>query len=170
MKLAGTISIAAPPGAVWALVTNPIGLARCVPGVGDIRQVDERTFEGTILASVGPVDGSFAFRSVMTTAEFPSALVVEVAGTDSVTKSRLEMTVRAGLTEPAAGMTDLAYQAEVKVRGRLAILGEMVLRATAGMMIGEVTKCLRSQLEGGASGADEGGGTVEMDAARPGIE
>ena len=33
------------------------------------------------------------------------------------------------------------------MKGRLAILGEMMLRATAGMMIGEVTKCLRSQLD-----------------------
>lgn len=169
MKLEGTIAIEAPPRAVWALLIDPTSLARCMPGVQDVRQVDERTFEGTILASVGPIDGSFSFRSVLATAEFPDDLVVAVEGLDSVTKSRLEMEVRAGLTEPARGATNLAYRADVRIKGRLAILGEMVLRATAGMMIGEVTKCLRSQLEGDA-GAAAVGGPIDVDAAAPGVE
>ena len=149
MKLDGTIRVAAPAAETWDLIINPLSLARCVPGVQDIRRVDDQTFEGTISASVGPIDGNFAFRSVMTEARFPDRLVVAVEGTDSVTKSRLVMDVTARLVEADASVTDLAYHAEVKVKGRLAILGEMVLRATAGMMIGEVTKCLRSQLESG---------------------
>jgi carbon monoxide dehydrogenase subunit G len=147
MKLDGTIAIAAPAADVWALIINPISLSGCMPGVQDIRQIDERTFDGTISASVGPIDGNFAFRSVMTRAVFPDDLVVAVEGTDSVTKSRLLMDVVVALAESGPGATDLTYHAEVRVKGRLAILGEMMLRATAGMMIGEVTKCLRSQLE-----------------------
>jgi carbon monoxide dehydrogenase subunit G len=146
MKLDGAIAIAAPPRDVWALVIDPIGLSACVPGVHDIRQIDEQTFEGTISAAVGPIDANFTFRSVLTTAAFPD-LVVAVEGTDSVTKSRLVMDVTAALAPSGADGTDLTYQAVVKVKGRLAILGEMMLRATAGMMIGEVTRCLRSRLE-----------------------
>ena len=56
----------------------------------------------------------------------------------------------------------LTYRAEVKVKGRLAILGEMVLRATAGMMIGEVTKCLRSQLEAAGRGDRRRSGDASM--------
>jgi hypothetical protein len=37
------------------------------------------------------------------------------------------------------------------------------------MMIGEVTKCLRSRLEGDA-GAAEVRGPIDMDAATPGVE
>jgi carbon monoxide dehydrogenase subunit G len=147
VKLDGTIEIAAPAAAVWGLIVNPISLSSCMPGVQDIRQVDERTFEGTVSASVGPIDGSFAFRSVMTRAEFPDGLVVQVEGTDSVTRSRVGMEVTASLAERGSAATALTYHAVVTVKGRLAILGEMVLRATAGMMIGEVTKCLRFQLE-----------------------
>ena len=60
------------------------------------------------------------------------------------------------LTQPAPGATLLRYQAVVTVKGRLSILGEMVLRATAGMMIGQVTKCLRSRLETVATGESTG--------------
>ncbi len=147
MKLAGTIEIAAPVRATWDLIVNPVGLAACVPGVSDVRQVDERTFEGSVSAAVGPVEGSFAFTSIIERAVFPDDLVVSVGGLDSVTKSRLEADITVTLGGPAEGPTRLEYGAVIRVRGRLAILGEMMLRATASLMIGQVTKCLRSQLE-----------------------
>ena len=172
MKLDGTIPIHASAQAVWDVVVDPIRLASCMPGVQDIRQIDERTFEGTILASVGPIDGSFAFRSILTTARFPDDIVIAVTGADSVTKSRVEMDVQASVIERDSTQAELAYHADVRVKGRLAILGEMVLRATAGLMIGEITQCLRSQVETvsrGSRAAGSGDG-VEIDAVEPGIE
>jgi carbon monoxide dehydrogenase subunit G len=162
MKLVGTIDIAAPMEAVWALIIDPVSLSACVPGVRDVRQVDERTFEGSITASVGPMDGDFSFTSVIGRATFPDDLVVDVQGLDSVTKSRLEIHAECALTEPSPGSTTLSYHATVKVKGRLAILGEMILRATASLMIGQVTKCLRSRLElgGPAASADAPAGAA----------
>lgn len=147
MKLDGTIDITAAPQAVWDLIIDPVSLAACVPGVRDVRQVDPRTFEGSVSASVGPVDGNFSFTSIIERAVFPGDLGVSVGGVDSVTKSRLEALITAGLSGSAEGPTRLTYSAVIKVKGRLAILGEMMLRATASLMIGQVTKCLRSQLE-----------------------
>lgn len=147
MKLEGTIDIAAPPVAVWAVVVDPTDLAACVPGVRDVRQVDANTFTGTVRASIGPLDGDFAFQSVLTMTAAPTDLVVDVEGSDSITKSRVVTHVEVTLSEPAPGRTTLTYRATVSVKGRLAIVGEMVLRATAGMMIGQVSRCLRSRLE-----------------------
>jgi carbon monoxide dehydrogenase subunit G len=78
---------------------------------------------------------------------FPDDLVVDVEGTDSVTRSRIVAHVEASLNEATPGRTTLSYRATVNVKGRLAIIGEMVLRATASVMIGQVTRCLRSRLE-----------------------
>ena len=129
---------------------DPLTLAGCVPGVKAVRQVDERTFEGSITAAVGPMNGDFAFTSVITRAERPE-MDVSIEGIDSVTKSRLEALVTVVMDESDDAACVLAYRAEVKVRGRLAILGEMVLRATASMMINQVTACLRARLEAPAS-------------------
>lgn len=147
MRLEGTIDIAAPAEAVWAVLIDPRDLAACVPGVSDVRQVDDRTFEGSVRASVGPIDGDFSFRSVLTEMTYPDTLVVDVEGTDSVTKSRVVAHIEAGLTSSSDESTTLAYHATIAIKGRLAIIGDMVLRATAGVMIGQVTKCLRSRLE-----------------------
>jgi carbon monoxide dehydrogenase subunit G len=147
VKINGTIDIAAQPPAVWDLLVDPVSLAACVPGVQEVRQVDERTFEGRITAQVGPMEGQFSFTSVLARAAFPDDLEVVVDGLDSVTRSRLETVVRASVAESASGRTTLTYDATVRVKGRLAILSEMILRATASLMIAEATKCLRSRLE-----------------------
>jgi carbon monoxide dehydrogenase subunit G len=153
MRLEGTIVIAAPARQVWEVVTDPTGIAGCVPGVKDMRMVEDGRFEGSISASVGPLNGDFSFQSVITRAEYPGDLHVEVDGTDSVTRSRLVVAVQAGLVEDGPSQTTLTYDADVKVKGRLAILGEMILRATASMMIGQVTRCLRTRLEAPAAPA-----------------
>ena len=147
MKLDGTIDIDATATDVWRVVIDPVDLASCVPGVSHVRQIDPETFEGAIRASVGPIDGDFAFRSILSRADFPGELVVDVEGTDSVTKSRVLAHIEAALNEATPGRTTLTYHATVTVKGRLAIIGEMVLRATASVMIGQVTRCLRSRLE-----------------------
>lgn len=147
MKLDGTIDIAAPAEPVWAAIIDPTGLAACVPGVSDVRQIDDRTFQGSVRASVGPIDGDFSFRAVLVRTDFPRDLVVEVQGTDSMTRSTVIAHVTAGLTAFGPRATTLTYQATVTTKGRLAIIGDMVLRATAGVMIGQVTKCLRTKLE-----------------------
>lgn len=147
MKLAGQIEIGASAERLWALINDPVSLAGCVPGVQDVRQVDERTFGGSITAAVGPMEGHFEFTAVIEESTFPTALVVQLSGVDSVTKSQLVATVQssAELLEPER--TRLAYTAVINVKGRLAILGDMILRATASVMIGELVKCLKARLE-----------------------
>lgn len=147
MRLTGEIEIAAAAPRVWDLIVDPTDLAACVPGVGAVRQLDDATFEGTVRASIGPLDGDFSFRSRSTETVYPR-LVVDVEGLDSMTKSRIVAHVVATLEDRAPTMTLLRYEAEVATKGRLAIIGDMVLRATAGMMIGQVASCLRSRLEG----------------------
>lgn len=151
MKLEGRIEIAAPAPQVWELVLDPLTLASCVPGVKQVRKIDDKTFEGSITASVGPMDGDFTFTAVITEAVYPDTLVVEMSGIDSVTKSRLEVLVTGALVVASESQTALTYRADVKVKGRLAILGEMILRATASMMINQVTACLKAKLEAPAA-------------------
>jgi carbon monoxide dehydrogenase subunit G len=159
VRLQGSIDIPAAPSRVWAAVVDPAGLAGCVPGVQAFGAVDERTFDGRITAAVGPMEGDFTFRATIAEATYPDLLRVEVAGVDSVTRSRVEATVEAHLTSAADpdGAADaasvLGYRADIRIGGRLAILGEMILRATAGVMINQVADCLRRRLAADATGA-----------------
>jgi carbon monoxide dehydrogenase subunit G len=123
--------------------------------VQDVARVDDRTFRGAITASVGPIEGRFTFTSTIEREEFPTTLEVATIGTDSITNSPLRANVTAWLESPTPETTALAYRADVTVGGRLAILGEMVLRATASVIIGQLVSCLRTRLE-----AQPAGGTA----------
>jgi carbon monoxide dehydrogenase subunit G len=141
------ITINAPASKVWDFLLDPNCIAACMPGVENVTQVDDRTFDAAIAASVGPISGKFNFRAHIVESDPPREMAAVVDGIDSVTKSPLKANVAMTLDPLSAEQTALAYQANVEVKGRLAILGEMVLRATAALMVEEASRRLREQLE-----------------------
>jgi uncharacterized protein len=139
----------APAAEVWALLLDVNRFAACMPGVDEVRQIDDRTFDGVMTARVGPVAGKFAFRAEIVESDPPRQLAAKVEGTDSITKSKLVANMGMTLTPLEERRTELAHRATVEMQGRLAILGDMVMRATASLLIDEFGKRLRQQLEAG---------------------
>ncbi len=131
---------------MWDLLLDVNRFAACMPGVEQVTQVDDRTFDGVISAKVGPMSGKFSFRAHIVESKPPNELLAKVEGSDSVTKSVLTVDMDMTLASPTPDTTDLAYKAVVEVKGRLAILGDMVLRATAGLLLNDFGKRLQQQL------------------------
>jgi uncharacterized protein len=141
-----TITLDASSQRVWDTLLDINRVATCMPGVEDVKQIDDRTFDGTIAASVGPISGKFIFRAHILESDPPRELTAEVKGTDSVTKSTIDAAMDMKLTSLSAVQTELAYHAKVDVHGRLAILGDMVLRATGALMCEEFFKRFKAEL------------------------
>jgi uncharacterized protein len=131
---------------VWDLLLDVNRFAACMPGVEHVTQVDDRTFDGVISARVGPMSGKFSFRARIVESKPPSELLAKIEGTDSVTRSTLTVDMDMKLTSPKANQTQVSYRAAVEIKGRLAILGDMVLRATAGLLLDDFGKRLQRQL------------------------
>lgn len=150
MNLHGSIDIAAPTEAVWTAVTDPLPLAGCVPGLTQIEQLGPTAFGGSISISLGPVDGSYTFTARIRALVPPETLVATVEGVDSVTRSRVDVLIETRITPLGGAVTRLQYEATVSMTGRIAVLGEMIMRAAASALIGQVTRCLRARLEAAA--------------------
>lgn len=147
MIFEGKIDIGAPRAKAWDFLTDINRFASCLPGLEQVTQIDERTFDGLIGATVGPISGKFAFRSSIVESTPPQAMVVRTEGTDSVTKSAMNVKMTVTLAEPVENRTELGYHADIEIKGRLVILGDMVLRATAVLLLEEFSRRLRKQLE-----------------------
>ncbi len=117
-----------------------------VPGIDEVKQIDDKTFDGIISATVGPISGKFNFRSTIVESRPPEQMVVRTEGTDSVTKSTVNADMTVDLHSISDAKSQMDYQADVKIKGRLAILGDMVLRATATLILQEFTRRLRKGL------------------------
>lgn len=147
MIFEGKIDVAVPLLRVWDFLMDIEKFASCLPGLEQVTQVDGHTFDGVISAAVGPISGQFTFRSTMVESAPPAEMIVQTEGTDSVTKSAVRVTMKVTLTEKIASRTELGYHAEVGIKGRLAILGDMVLRATAVLILEEFARRLRARVE-----------------------
>ncbi|MBI2882123.1 MAG: hypothetical protein HYY21_11055 [Candidatus Tectomicrobia bacterium] len=148
MILEGKIDVGVPASRAWDFLMDPSQFAPCVPGMEEVTQRDDRTFDGVIRASVGPMSGDFGFRAAIVESAPPKDLWVRMEGTDSVTKSAVTADVHLALAEPGADRTELRYRADIKVQGRLAIIGDMILRAAANVVLAEFAKRFRSRVEG----------------------
>lgn len=147
MNFQDTITIQAEATRVWDLLMDVDRFAACVPGVQEVKQIDERTFEGSMVASVGPISGRFSFEAQIVESNPPVEMLAELNGTDSVTRSALLGTMAVTLDAVGPNETRFSYRSVVDINGRLAIVGDMVLRATATLVLDEFVNRLRKQLE-----------------------
>ncbi len=146
MKYQGKVSLQATAETVWDVVLDIEQFADCMPGMQDLVKIDDRTFEGGMSAKVGPVAGDIRFRSQIVDVDPHVSLTAHVEGEDSLTKSTMTSDITMTLA-PDGSTTELAYVAEVNIKGRLGIVGDMILRATGVQVIEEFFNRLRKKVE-----------------------
>ena len=142
----GKMELEVPVNRVWDFLIDINKFSACLPGIEKVRQLDDKTFEGVVAATVGPISGKFSFRSTIVESRPPEQILVRTEGTDSVTKSEVHADMTVNLHEISKDGTRMEYRADVKVKGRLAIVGDMVLRATATLILQEFTRRLQKSL------------------------
>lgn len=146
MILDGKIDLEVAPEKAWDFLIDIDKFSTCLPGIDEVTQIDNKTFDGVISAAVGPISGKFSFRSTILESDPPAQLVVRTEGKDSVTKSTVNADMTVALRRVSEAKTEMEYRADVKIAGRLAILGDMVLRATATLILQEFTRRLKKGL------------------------
>jgi uncharacterized protein len=142
----GKIDLDVPVNKAWDFLIDINKFSACLPGIEEVKQIDDKTFEGALGATVGPISGKFKFRATIVESRPPDQMVVRTEGTDSVTRSIVNTDMTVDLRELSSNKTQMDYKADVKIKGRLAILGDMVLRATATLILQEFTRRLHKGL------------------------
>lgn len=142
----GKIDLDVPVDNAWDFLIDINKFSACLPGIEEVQQIDDKTFEGALVAAVGPISGKFTFRATIVESVPPNQMVVRTEGTDSVTKSTVNADMTVDLRKLTDNKTQMDYKADIKIKGRLAILGDMVLRATATLILQEFTRRLHKGL------------------------
>jgi uncharacterized protein len=142
----GKIDLEVPAQKAWDFLIDINKFSTCLPGIDEVTQIDDKTFDGVISATVGPISGKFNFRSTILESRPPEQMVVRTEGTDSVTKSTVNADMTVDLRSISETKSQMDYRADVKIHGRLGILGDMVLRATATLILQEFTRRLHKGL------------------------
>lgn len=148
MEISKSFIVKAPAAAVWSFLTDPVRVARCLPGAAITNQVDERTHAGTITVKVGPVAATYkgTMRFERLDAAAKTAEIV-ASGQDMRGKGGADMRMTSTLIERAPGETEVTITSQVNVMGILAQLGRGMIQDVSDQMFGTFVAAARAELE-----------------------
>lgn len=128
MKLQGTYTFDAPRERVWRALLDPAVLARTLPGCEKLERVGENSYLGVLNVQVGPVKGQFQGTLVLTDVRPLEGYHMKLDGKGPAGFMNGEGDLR--LTE-AGSATELAYDIDSQVGGRVAAVGQRLLESSS---------------------------------------
>ncbi|SFD57406.1 hypothetical protein SAMN04488523_101374 [Sulfitobacter brevis] len=158
MQMSDTRQIAASPAEVYAALLDPGMLQKCVPGAQEVTGSVEEGFQATVVQKVGPVKATFKGEVMLSDLVENTSLKIDGAGKGGAAgfaKGGAEVRLAA-----KDGGTELSYDVEAKVGGKLAQLGSRIIDGFAKKMADQFFDNFQATLEGG-------GAEGEADVAAP---
>jgi len=148
MQMSDSRVIKAPPAVVWAALLDPEVLKQCVPGCTEMSGSPEEGFAATVVQKVGPVKATFAGQVTISNRDEPNSLTLSGEGKGGAAGfAKGGADVR--LVEVPEG-TELQYDVEAKVGGKLAQLGSRIIDGFAKKMADQFFTNFQDAVEGPA--------------------
>jgi len=154
IRIEKEFAIDAAPDAVWAFLTDPHRVARCLPGASITEQLDEHTYAGRMTVKVGPVSTSYKGKITFERLD-PATRTAALRGTGQDVQGRggADMTMTSTVTPTPDGGTTVSVVSEVNVTGILAQFGRGMIQDVSDQMFETFTANMRQALAGGGGGA-----------------
>lgn len=130
MKLNGAVTVNATQEEVWQLFLDPAQLCRVIPGCEQAQQLDETHYEAVLSVKVQFMTIRSKARGTLLEAEAPRHLVGELVGEPIAMAGAFRARLSVELA-PTGDATDVRYAMDLTMLGRLASLGEAIIRATS---------------------------------------
>jgi carbon monoxide dehydrogenase subunit G len=132
VELNGSYTFDAPREVIWQALMDPEVLAKILPGVERLEKVSDTEFTGVMDVRVGPVQGKFNGKVVLSDIQEPEKFHMEVDGRGAAGF------IRGGgdaVLEEVDGKTVLTYSGEGQVGGRIANVGQRLVETTAKSIV-----------------------------------
>ena len=147
MDVTGTAIMRATPDRVWAALTDPAVLAAAIPGCEQLERSGPDSYQFTISAGIGLLQGSYTGRVVISDQEEPHSFVLTATGAGIA--GTVCIRARFGLAASTGGSTELTYTADGQVAGLLAWAGQQVITGVARRMAAQFFRSVAARLQDG---------------------
>ena len=144
MKIEGTHTIEAPRDRIFAALTDPAILQRCIPGCEQMEKSGDNRYNAKLTAGVGPVKGVFTATVSLSDLVSPEhyKLIVEGKGQSGFINGTGDLNLK-----DAGSATEIQYTGEVNVGGLIASVGQRMIQSTAKLLTGRFFKALESEMK-----------------------
>ncbi len=131
MKIQGTQEVHASRERIYALLTDPEVLQRCIPGCESLEKTGQDAYAVTIRAGIGAIKGTFKGNVRLEDMRPPEhyRIVVDGKGGPGFVKGSGDFDL-----EENEGATLIKYTGEMQVGGAIAGIGQRMIEGAAKMM------------------------------------
>lgn len=150
LQARGEVRIAAPPEQVFAVLLDPVALARVIPGCHSLVTDGPNRYRADVTVGVGLVKARYEARIQLSGIEAPHRLRLAGSG-----RSSLGTGAGDGLVtlEAVTGGTLLHYDYSAQVGGKVAMVGSRMLEGAARIIVAQLFESLGRQAAGDAAPA-----------------
>lgn len=154
MEMHATRTIAADRMTVWAALNDAEVLKACIPGCTELTGSPEDGFSAVVTQKVGPVKATFKGEVTLSDVVPGERYTIAGEGKGGVAGFAKGAAV-VTLSEAEGGGTNLQYDVEAKVGGKLAQLGSRLVDSFATRMADQFFERFQAHVEGPS--AQDGG-------------
>lgn len=130
MNLNGSVTVNATPEQVWRALIDPQQFCKIVPGCEQVRQIDETHYEALVSVKVQFMTIRSKAKGTLLEAIPPRHMVGELVGEPTSMAGAFRARVTIDLVPQGDGTT-VRYAMSLTMLGRLASLGEAMVRSTS---------------------------------------
>ena len=144
MKLAGQYLLPAPPVKVWELLTDPVRLAKLLPGCERLDPDGPDRFKAAVKFGIAAISGKYAGTIEFSDKKPPRSLRMKLSGkgipgfVDGVGHIELAET---------EGHTELRYTGEAQVGGMIASVGQRMIEGAARKIMDQFFAAVTEELK-----------------------
>lgn len=138
MKLTGTYGFPAPREKVFAALTDPAIIKRCIDGCENMVETAPDSYDAHLKIGVAGLKGSYVGKVQLKDKKPPESytLILEGKGGPGFVKGTAKITLTP-LEAGQTGNTDLRCEADAQVGGLIAAVGSRLIEAAAKKMMDE---------------------------------
>jgi len=150
MNISGSYVIPVSPERAYALLQDPVVLAKCMPGCDALERIGENEFHMKMKMVLASMSGLFDGKVRITEPQPYSSfrLIVEGSGKIGFMKGDGLLTL-----SPAENGAMVSYDGSVEVGGTIAAVGQRLLDTTSRMLIKRFFEKLTAETSASAEGA-----------------
>ena len=152
MDIKGDFSVNAPAEVCFNYLNSVQNISKVIPGLEEATFLSDTSFDSVVLQSVGMFKVKFKGVTEIVEAVPHNLIRTKTKGADLLTKTRMECDLDLSFAPDGADNTTITYTLSVNLVGKLAVLGEVVVRVKAKELAKDCVKGVTDVIMSAAKG------------------
>ena len=134
---------------LWDFLMDVPKVARSLPGVETVSQIDDTTYQGTLKVRVGPISLNLQGKIIVEQRDRGSwRAALRAEASDRMVAGAVKGKTTMELKEIGPKETELLVETDVNILGKIGEFGQPIIRKKADQMLKEFVENIKKQLAG----------------------